>query len=144
MAAGCSNTSRPVDIRDIAEAEKPSRYYSAYPSVQSPIAGCLTVCESPACCRRGTRRAAGVEQDNATLPQPTASHGNCLTTRRLPLRIPPLACPRCSCSIPGFPGSCREAHRTRSGIPKGAVLGAGLFRSLTIKLHHCLYAHCST
>ncbi len=25
-----------------------------------------------------------------------------------------------------------------------AVLGAGLFRSLTIKLHHCLYAHCST
>jgi len=25
-----------------------------------------------------------------------------------------------------------------------AVLGAGLFKSLTIKLHHCLYAHCST
>jgi hypothetical protein len=28
--------------------------------------------------------------------------------------------------------------------PVHAVLGAGLFRSLTIKLHHCLYAHCST
>src|SRR5215216_5110449 len=25
-----------------------------------------------------------------------------------------------------------------------AVLGAGLFKSLTIKLHHCLYAHWST
>lgn len=28
--------------------------------------------------------------------------------------------------------------------PVHAVLGAGLFRSLTIKLHHCLYAHCPT
>jgi len=37
-----------------------------------------------------------------------------------------------------------EARKLLENGAESPASGAGLFRSLTIKLHHCLYAHCST